>query len=775
MIKSNLPVILLKSLVLLPLEESRVELNNDISKKIIEIAEKKYDKYLLVVPPLNDLELSPDTTDIPKVGVVAKISSKIVLPNKNLRIVLTGIKRVKVLSYFNFKEENDILESVIVNYKEEEYSIIEETALYRKLMQELEKYISKNPYISNSIINTLRDLTDLEKLTDKISTFMVLNNEKKLDLMLDMSKTSRTKKLIKEMNVELAVLELENKIEEELKVNLDNMQKEVILKEKLKIIKEELGEKDTKTSFIEKIKEKLNDGYPIHIRRRIDSELIKCSTINESSPELVVTYNYIETLTSIPFGIYTKEEKDLRKIKETLDNSHYALNDVKMRITEYIAVKSRNNLTNSPIICLVGPPGVGKTTLAESIAMSLNKKYAKISLGGINDPAELIGHRKTYIGASPGKIITSLIKAGSMNPVILLDEVDKIAEYYKGDPASCLLDILDITQNKTFIDNYIEEMVDLSKVTWVLTANDLSKIPYVLLDRLEIIEVPSYLDHEKLMIAKNYLIPLIKKENGIENIDIEIPDNIINKIIQRYTKESGVRNLYRLISKIIRKIITNYSLENKELTNITINNIEEYLGKETFKERKIDSLIGLTNALAYTPYGGEVLSIEVTSYEGESEFITSGSLGNVLEESIKVGVSYIKSNVELFNIDKTLLNKTIHINFREGGIPKDGPSAGCAITTGILSYLKKQKIPNNISFTGEITLLGDILPVGGLREKLSCAIKNGITTVYVAIDNYTDVFELDDEIKDRLNIKYVNNYIEIYNDLFKEENENEKN
>ncbi len=766
--KSNLPVLLLKSFVLLPLEDSRIELNNEISKEIITLAEKE-DGYLLVVTPLNNLEESPDTTDIPNVGVVAKIKSKIELPNKNYRIVLTGIKRAKVLSYENIGGK-DILSSTIVTYKEPNYDEVVLTALYRTLMGELEKYISANPFITNSIINKIKDINDLEILTDRIASFIPLTYEKKLGLMLDLSKTSRAKKLITELNVELAVLELENKIDNTLKKNLDNMQKEMILKEKIKIINEELGIKDNKNSFVEKINEMIeNNDYPVNIKNRIQRELSKCVTMSEMSPELSVTYNYLDYITSIPFNKFTKEETDLKKIKESLDNSHYALDEVKTRIIEYIAVKDKTNKSKSPIICLVGPPGVGKTTLGESIAKSLNINYVKISLGGLNDPAELVGHRKTYIGSEPGKIITSLIKAKSMNPLILLDEVDKISKDYKGDPASCLLDLLDITQNKRFVDNYIEEEVDLSNVTWILTANDLSNIPYVLLDRLEIIELSSYLDYEKLNISKNYLIPLAKEENNIENINVEFTDSCIYKIILSYTKESGVRNLYRLISKILRKVVTESKLNDKELTQIKITkeDIVKYLGSEVFDKRIALSEVGLTTALAYTPYGGEILNIEVTSYDGESEFITSGSLGDVLKESINVAISYIKSNLDKFNISREALKKTIHINFREGAIPKDGPSAGISLTSAIISYLKNIKVPSNVSFTGEITLLGDVLKVGGLKEKLASITKYGIDTVYLSIDNMKDVEKLSKEITNKLKIKYVSNYSEIYEDLFK--------
>lgn len=775
-IKNNLPVILLKGLVLLPFGESRIELNNDITKKIIDISKLYHDNEILIVTPINDLEETPDTGDLPRIGVIAKITSRIDLPNGNTRIVLKGERRVKVLSYVNYSNEKDILESIVVTIKDEEYHEVEETALLRKLISELNRYISLNPLISNSIINQIKGIVDLDKLTDTISNFLTLNFEKKLSLMLDTSRISRAKRLITEINIELEILELENKIEQNLTHNLDEMQKEMILKEKIRAIKEELGELDTKTEYINKIKEEIESkNIPNHIQERIKRELQRYENMTDNSPEIGVITTYIDYLISIPFGIKTNDENNLITIEESLNKSHFGLTEVKKRIIEYIAVKTNNENASSPIICLVGPPGVGKTTLAKSIAESLNKNFVKISLGGINDPAELIGHKKTYIGSSPGKIINAIIKAKSENPVILLDEIDKLSRDYKGDPASVLLDLLDAGSNKEFTDAYIEEPIDLSKVTWIITANDASLIPYVLLDRLEIINIESYLNHEKIKIAENYLIPNAKEKNGLYNIDI--PSDTLEKIINDYTKESGVRELDRLINKIFRKVIVKEKLDKENSGNniIDIKNIKEYLGEEKYlKETNTQERIGYMKGIAYTPYGGEVLEVEVTSYKGKTEFITSGCLGSVLEESIKVSLSYIKSNLKRFNLTMEDLSSTIHLNFREGSIPKDGPSAGILITTTILSYLLKSPVKKNISMTGEITLLGDIIPIGGLREKSMAAIKEGITTIYLSKKNKREVSLLDKEIKNKINFILVDNYIEIFKSIFERGDKNDK-
>ena len=768
---NNLPVILLKGLVLLPFEDARIELNNDITKKVLDISRLYHRSEVLIVTPINDLEENPDTGDLPKVGVVAKVTSNIDLPNGKTRIVLSGIKRVKVLNYVNYANEKDILEGIVLPIQSEEYDEVTETALLRKLNEELERYISSNPYISNAIISRIKATNDLEKITDYVANFLPLTNEKKLSFVLDLSRKSRAKKLITEINIELAVLELEEKIELTLKRNLDDMQKEMILKEKIKAIKEELGEKDSKSQYIQDINDKVQGRkFPSHVMKRLDYELKRYEMTPDNSPEIGVIMSYIDYLISIPWDVSKKINTDLVAIEECFNKTHFGLDEVKTRILEYISVIDSSKNINSPVICLVGPPGVGKTSMASSIAKALNKDFVKISLGGINDPAELLGHRKTYVGSAPGKIINALIKAKSKNPVILLDEIDKLGKDYKGDPRDALLDLLDNKSNNEFVDQYIEESVDLSNVTWIITANDKSLIPYVLLDRLEIIEVDSYLPYEKAIIALEYLIPNLKIKNGISDVNLTFTSGALNKIIDGYTRESGVRELDRQIDRVIRKVILEFKRKNESIVDVTIdeNDIVSYLGYEKFPRdvKGFNKQKGYAKGLAYTPYGGEVLEIEVTSYDGKEKFLTSGSLGDVLNESIDIALSYIKSNVGYFKVKSEDLKKTIHLNFREGATPKDGPSAGTIITTTILSYLLGKVIPSNVSMTGEITLLGDVLPVGGLREKALAAIREGIDRIYVSKLNKRDVFKLDKDILNKVQFIQVNNYKEIYQDLW---------
>lgn len=771
MVKTNLPVILLKGLVLLPYQEVRIEINNNVSKKVIDISKLYHDDEVLIVCPLDTLEENPDTSDLPKIGVVGKVKSKIELPNGNSRIVIAGMKRVKVYSYVNYSNETDVLESIIAPINENETDEVEDTALLRKLFVELERYIKINPFISNSILASIKGIVSLDELTDRIGGFLPLNFEKKLNLMLDSSSTSRAKFLIKEINIEIAILDLEEKIELDLKKSIDDSQKEFILREKINLIKEELGEKDNKSDealvFKEKVKKlKIKE----EIKNKINSEIRRYELTPEVSPEVSVLRNYIETMLNIPWNKKTFDEKNIKKINNKLNETHYGLEDAKTRITEYIAVKNYSNKIMPPIICLVGPPGVGKTTFAKSVAEALNKKFAKISLGGLFDTAELIGHRRTYIGSSPGKIITSLIKANSNNPVILLDEIDKLSKDYRGDPSSTLLDVLDTTSNKHFVDNYIEEEVDLSNVLFIVTANNEYDIPLPLLDRLEIIRLSGYTLLEKVKISVNHIIPKILESYNLKNKDIIVSDEALLHIIECYTKESGVRELDRILNKLIRKIVTKYVKENRKVKNvkIEINDLKEYLGAEKYPKKKLpSSRVGYINALAYTSLGGELLECEIESFSGEEKSKVTGSLGDVMKESVEIAFSYIKSHAKTFGVNvKDLENKTFHINFREGAVPKDGPSAGVTITTLILSYLKNKKIDNKISMTGEITLLGDVKAIGGLKEKSLAAYRNGIKTIFIPFDNKSDLEEIEDEIKEKIKFIPVKNYIEIYEYVF---------
>ena len=771
MIKSNLPVILLKNLVLLPYQEVRVEIKSEVSKKVTEISKLYHDSEVLIVCPLNSLEEKPDTSDLPRIGVVGKIKSIIDLPNGNMRVIIYGQYRVKVISYVNYSNEEDILDSIITNIEVHD-SEIECSAYQRKLMSELESYVNKNPFVTNSIMSQIRNNISLDKLTDLIGNFLPLSFEKKLNLMLDASSISRSKLLIKELAIESAVMDLEGHIETEIKKGLDDTQKEFILKEKLKVIKSELGQNYTKDDDVSKFKERLENGlFPERIKAKLLTEIERYNATSEVSPDAGVIRNYIEYLLSVPWYNETKDEKDLLRIEKKLNESHYGMDNAKLRIVEYIAVKSISPDINSPILCLVGPPGVGKTTFAESISYALNRKFVKISLGGMSDSSELVGHRRAYIGSNPGKIVSSLIRCESNNPVFLLDEVDKLKKDYKGDPASTLLDILDVSQNKRFVDNYIDEEIDLSKILFILTANDISSIPAALLDRLEIIDLTGYTDSEKLLICENYLIPNILKKAGLKNTVIKFETPAIIKIIEEYTNEAGVRELERCISKITRKVITEHIKASRKIVSVRIKeaDLPHYLEQELYSTKKTKKITssGVVRAVACNKSGGTTLDIECSSFKGNGKYTFTGSLGDVTKESIEVAISYIKSNSKLLNIDEDFfMTHDIHIHFTEGSSPKDGPSAGIAITTAILSHIKNQKISDEISMTGEITLKGDILKVGGIKEKSIACFRNKIKTLYIPEDNKNDINWLEKDLKETIEFVTINNYEELFKKIF---------
>lgn len=773
---NKLPVLLLKSFVIFPNQEIKLELNNEISKKIINLASKNYKGQLLVICPLDEIEENPDVDDLPIVGVVAKVVSKLLLPNNNLRINLKGIKRVAVKSYSNDEKLKYILESNVEEITLPKFANEEEIALRRKILELIDIYISKSPNLSNDILNHLKNTKSFSNFTDSVVTYLALSSSSKLIYMQEINPLYRAQNLIRDLSVEIEVLKLEEKIDDNLQKELEESQKEFILKEKIRQIKKELNEEDFKEEEINLFTKKAK-SLPLNpsTLATILNEIKKYSLTSEASPENAMIRNYLDIVLNLPWNKYSQDEQDLKKIAKVLNKSHYGLDEVKERIIEYIATKKRNPDIKSPIICLIGPPGVGKSSLAISIAEALNKSFYKISVGGLNDPAELLGHRRTYMGASPGKIIFALQKCGVANPVILIDEVDKMGKDIKGDPASALLNILDSNANNLFIDNYLEEPFDLSKVLFILTANNEDDIPSPLKDRLEIIKLSGYSEFEKMDIANNYIIPKLYMENLIKN-EIKFNNDSIKLIINNYTKEAGVRELTRKLDKIIRKIITESYLKSNGKLNVVVKkeHIQHYLGIKEYPGllANIKGTPGLVNGLAYTSFGGVVMQIETLLIEGNGKIKTTGSLGKVMEESIEVSLSYIKSKATKFKIDlSALLSQDIHIHFLASAVKKEGPSAGCAITTSLLSAILKKKIDLNIAMTGEISLNGEILKIGGLKEKLIGAYNNSIKTVFIPDENVFELEEIDKKIKNKITIIPVKNYQEIYNYLFERKSE----
>lgn len=769
MVETNLPIILLKNNILFPYSEVRVEFTRSKEKLVLENSLKYHDNHVLLVNLDDPLEENPSIKDLPGVAVVGKIKSKIELSNGVVRVVIAGLERVEVLNYL--ESDFGYLESFVVPVRDYEYDELEANALRRILFKDLNQYIDVSSFMSNSVLGKISGVDHISKLTDIVCSELPVDYVCKLKYLRMMDPIKRVKMVIEDLNKEIETINLENEIELSLKEKIDASQREYLLREKIRIIKEELGESTIKDMELESLKEKIAaKDLPIRVRKRVNEEFKRYSLSSEASPEVTIIRTYIDWILSLPWNESSSSKYKIKRVKEVLNESHYGLENVKRRIVEFVSVAEQTNNCESTIICLVGPPGVGKTTLARSIATSLNKKFVKISVGGVSDEAEIIGHRRTYLGANPGKIIQGMKKAGVNNPVFLIDEVDKLTKDYHGDPASALLDVLDKEQNRHFCDNYIEEEFDLSKVLFILTANDISKIPVALRDRLEIIELSSYTNYDKKEICKKYLIPKLFREYKIRDYNISVNDYAINKIIEDYTKEAGARELSRKIEQICRKVV----YEDLHDVVVKVSNLKDFLGPVKYYHQKNDSSnkSGIVNALAYTVYGGEILKVSATCYEGNGKVKVTGSVGKVMEESVEVALSYIKSNAHNFGLEEILFQfRDFHVHIEEGASPKDGPSAGVTIVTTLLSLLKDKVIANEVSMTGEMTLRGRILPIGGLKEKLIAASVNGIKQVFIPLENKVDLEDVPEEVKDKLDIILVRDYLDVYYYLFGEEDD----
>ncbi len=778
MTKTELPVILLRGIIVLPYAELKIDLIDELDTKIIDLASKNHDGYVLLVSPLNYLEERIEIKKLPKLGIIGQITKKTVLPNGCTRVTIEGKKRAVINSYLPYENQSDIFAGNVSSPTKYALDASDEEALVRKLKMELENYIEVVPYSSNSILGVIDEIKTVSRLADVVANYMPLSFERKYEFLTTTNPHTRVMMNLEDIQKELDVFEIEKKLDTKLKKEMDKTQTEFILREKIKLIKEELGDISSKDDEVEEIREKISKlKAPKNIIKKLERELKKYESTPSASPEVGIIRNYIDVLVNLPWNTCTKDNTDLKKVRNVLDESHYGLNDIKERIIEYLAVKKRSVSNKAPIICLVGPPGVGKTSFAKSIADAMNRKFVKISVGGVNDPAEIIGHRRTYMGANPGRIINALKKCGSNNPVFLIDEVDKTTKDIKGDPASSLLEVLDPEQNDRFYDNYVEEAYDLSKIMFILTANYIGQIPEELRDRLEIINLSSYTEYEKLFIAKEHLIKLACKEYDLDSSNIKFSDDMILKIIRNYTKEAGVRELERVINKIVRKYVKKMLEDDKDTINVKVTDkkIEEFLGKPKFENTGVlsEDTKGIVNGLAYTSFGGDILPLEVVTYASKDNVKLTGNLGDVMKESAMIALGHIKSNAKKYKIDLSSLdNICVHINAIEAGTPKDGPSAGTALTTAIISSLTNKVVPSSYAMTGEMTLTGKVLPIGGLKEKSIGAYAAGVKTIIIPKRNEHDVEDIPKEVRENLNIIMVDTYEEIYNEIFLKKKKN---
>lgn len=752
----NIPVILLKNLVILPNQEIKLELNNVISGKAINDASSNFKSEILVVAPMDLLEEEPSVDDLPKVGVIAKIKNKI--DNDGvIEIKLRGLKRVAVNKYYQEKN-NDVLYSEVMYIDLPALVEEEENAILRKLVDTLKKYINISKGISNDILNFVSNNKDLNKITDAITSFLPFNISKKLEYMQEINPIKRAKALIKDMNEEIKGIEIDNELEEKIDESLQNDQRKFILKEKMKVLKQELGEDSWKKEEVieyRKVLDKLKIDKKI--KDHFSHEIDKYEIMSDDALEVSVMHNYLDWVLHLPWNKTRKENANFDEVYKELNKSHFGMDEIKTRISEYVAIKNLNRNIQSPIICLVGPPGVGKTTIAMSIAKALNRDFYKISVGGLNDSTELVGSRRTYLASAPGKIIQGLNKCGSNNPLILIDEVDKMVKDYKGDPASTLLEILDPNQNKIFTDNYIEEPFDLSGVLFILTANNVSDIPKPILDRVELIELHSYTVFEKKDIAKNYMLPNILLDNMVYDNKIKFSDELLYFLINNYTDEAGVRDLERILSSLARKItINNVKILNEERVVKLLGN-PKYTSNLVMEEEN-----GVVNTLAVSNSGGTLSKVEVVTCKGNDKLTITGNAGNILKESISVVLTMLKLKYKY-----SFHNEDIHVHFLDASSKKDGPSAGIALSVALCSLKENKKVPSDVAFTGEVSLNGSILKIGGLKEKLIAAYNKNIKVVYMPKSNSEDLENVPKLILDNMEVIPVSNFNEVYTKLFK--------
>ena len=753
----KMPAVALRGMVILPGMVAHFDVSRAKSIKAVEEAMMDEQKIFLVAQKDVEQE-NPDIEDLFKIGIIAEVKQVIKLQNNIVRILVEGKERAELSA---FLENPDYLLAEIIRFDEEvDDGLPEEAkeAMLRSIQETFGKYVVVNPKMGKELQRQLSEITDLEKLMNQLANSLPVHFEEKQKILDAVSMTERYEVLMALLLKEIEIIAIKNDFQAKVKAQVDKNQKEYLLREQMKVIREELGEDNTESDadhFAEALGKIRADK---EVKEKIKKEIDRFKNISSSSSESAVARGYIETLLELPWNKTSRDNKDLKNAEQILNADHYGLEKVKERMLEFLAVRNLTSKGESPIICLVGPPGTGKTSIARSVAKALDKKYVRISLGGVRDEAEIRGHRRTYVGAMPGRIVNGLRSAGVKNPLMLLDEIDKMSSDYKGDTASALLEVLDAEQNKKFRDHYVEIPIDLSEVLFIATANSVQDIPRPLLDRMELIEVTSYTENEKLHIAKEHLLAKQMERNGIRPEQLSITDKAMAKIISGYTREAGVRNLERKLGEICRKAARPLYEGEKEKIKVTEQNLEKFLGKEkySFDKKNDTDEVGIVRGLAWTSVGGDTLEIEVNIMPGKGEFQLTGQLGDVMKESAQAGISYIRSVSEEYHIPKKFFQENdIHIHIPEGAVPKDGPSAGITMATAMLSAITKTPIRADVAMTGEITLRGRVLPIGGLKEKTLAAKNAGIKTICVPKKNEKDIDEISPEIKKGLEIVFV--------------------
>ncbi|GMB07439.1 ATP-dependent proteinase [Thermolongibacillus altinsuensis] len=756
-----IPLLPLRGLLVFPTMVLHLDVGREKSIQALERA--MVNDHLILLTSQKDVEVEdPELDDLYEMGTVARVKQLLKLPNGTFRVLVEGISRGKILKCL---EDDTCYMVQVEQFVDDIEHDMELEALRRTMLEYFEQYIKLSKKLSADIYTSIMDIDEAGRMADIIASHLPLKLEEKQQLLEAVNVKERVHKMIEILHNEKEILNLEKRISQRVKQSMDRMQKEYYLREQMKAIQKELGEKEGKAGEVEALKEKIEQvGMPEHVKATALKELERYEKIPVSSAESSVIRNYLDWLIALPWTKQTEDIHDIHRAEKILNEEHYGLEKVKERVLEYLAVQQLTKSLKGPILCLVGPPGVGKTSLARSIAKSLNRNFVRISLGGVRDESEIRGHRRTYVGALPGRIIQGMKKAGTINPVFLLDEIDKMSSDFRGDPSAALLEVLDPEQNHSFSDHYIEEPYDLSKVMFIATANTLATIPGPLLDRMEVITIAGYTEVEKLHIAKEHLLPKQMREHGLQKGMLQVRDEALMQIIRYYTREAGVRNLERQLAAICRKAAKIIVSEGRKRVIVTEKNVSEFLGKPKYHygQAEREDQIGVATGLAYTTAGGDTLAIEVSLAPGKGKLILTGQLGDVMKESAQAAFSYIRSRAKELNIDPEFHEKNdIHIHVPEGAVPKDGPSAGITIATALISALTGRPVSRHVGMTGEITLRGRVLPIGGVKEKTLSAHRAGLKKVILPKENEKDLEEIPDVVKKNLQFVLVSHLDEV--------------